>query len=61
MKTKAAVNFVLKRHNLTKYALAKQLGAAPPSVDQWLRRTRMSKAYALKFYSLFKVQITDAV
>lgn len=61
MKTKTAVNFVLKNQNITKYALAQQLGAAPPSIDQWLRRTRMSKAYALKFYHLFKIQITDAV
>lgn len=61
MKTKQAVSFVLKQHNLSKYALAKKMGAQPPSVDQWLRRTRMSKAYALKFYQLFKVQVTDAV
>lgn len=61
MKTKQAVSFVLKQHSLTKYALAKRLGAQPPSVDQWLRRTRMSKAYADKFYSEFKVMVTDAV
>ena len=61
MKTKVAVAFVLKRHKLSKYALAQQMGAAPPSIDQWLKKTRMSKAYAEKFYELYKVQIVDAV
>lgn len=61
MKTKQAVAHVLKHKNLTKYALAKVLGAQPPSVDQWLRRTRMSKAYAEVFLKEFKIIITDAV
>jgi DNA-binding transcriptional regulator YdaS (Cro superfamily) len=61
MKTKQAVNFVLKQTGLTKYALAWKLGCAPASVDQWTKRTRMSRAYAAKFYNLFKITITDAV
>lgn len=61
MKTKVAVAYVLKHHNMSMYALAMQMGAAPPSVSQWLKRTRMSKAYAKIFYELYKVQITDAV
>ena len=60
MRTKVAVAHVLKHKNLTKYALAQQLGAQPPSIDQWLKRTRMSKAYAIKFYELFKIPVTDA-
>lgn len=61
MKTKTAVNFVLKHRGLTKYALAQELGCAPVSIDQWLKRTRMSKAYAEVFYKKFKVTIDDAV
>lgn len=61
MKTKTAVAHVLKHNGLTKYALAMELGCAPVSVDQWLKRTRMSKAYANKFFKLYKVVITDAV
>jgi DNA-binding transcriptional regulator YdaS (Cro superfamily) len=61
MTTKEAVTHVLKSTGITKYKLAQKLGAHPPSVDQWLRRTRMSKAYADKFNELFNVQVTDAV
>lgn len=61
MRTKIAVAHVIKHHNLTKYAIAQIMGAQPPSVDQWLRRTRMSKAYAAIFLKEFKIQITDAV
>ena len=61
MRTKVAVAHVIKHKNLTKYAVAQILGAQPPSVDQWLRRTRMSKAYAAIFLKEFKIQITDAV
>lgn len=61
MKTKQAVKFVLKHKALSKYALAQQLGAAPPSVNQWLNKTRMSKYYASKFLALYKIEITDSV
>ncbi len=61
MRTKAAVSFVLKRHGLTKYALAQSLGCAPVSIDQWLKRTRMSKAYAEIFYKKYKVVVNDSV
>lgn len=61
MKTKQAVAHVLKHYSLSKYALAQQLGCAPVSIDQWLRRTRMSKGYAVTFYNHYKIKITDAV
>ncbi len=61
MRTKVAVAHVLKHNNITKYKLAISMGAQPPSVDRWLKRTRMSKAYAVKFLELYKIQITDAV
>jgi len=61
MKTKEAVAYILKEHQLTKYRLAQLLGAQPPSVDQWLRNTRMSKAYADIIKILFHIEITDAV
>lgn len=65
MKTKAAVNFVLKHRKdakgkpFTKYSLAMELGAAPVSVDQWLRRTKMGPEYRSIFYSKFGVTIND--
>lgn len=61
MKTKQAVAFILKHRGLTKYRMSQDIGCAPVSVDQWLKRTRMGKQYAAKFYSLYKVEITDAV
>ena len=61
MRTKTAVAHVLKHKGLTKYALAQELGCAPVSIDQWLKRTRMSRAYAEIFYKKFKVQVNDAV
>jgi len=61
MKTKQAVKFVLQHEGFTKYALAQKLGCAPVSIDQWLKRTRMSKAYAAKFYQTFKIMVTDSV
>lgn len=59
--TKEAVSFVLSFHELTKYRLAQMLGCAPPSIDQWLRTTKMSQAYADIFNTQFDVEITDAV
>ncbi len=61
MKTKQAVAFVLKHKGITKYRMSQDMGCAPPSIDQWLKRTRMSKAYAEIFYSLYKVVINDSV
>lgn len=61
MKTKVAVRFVLKQHGLTEYALAQRLGCTPTSVSQWLKRTRMSHAYANKLRQEFGVMVTDAV
>ena len=59
MKTHAAVQEVINKHKLTKYRLAMMIGATPPSVDQWLRGTRMSPAYKVKFNELFGVKIND--
>lgn len=65
MKTKTAVAYILKHrkdaegNTMTKYRLAKELGAAPVSVDQWLRRTKMSDQYKSIFFSKFKIQIND--
>lgn len=61
MKTKQAINFILKHEGLTKYALAQRLGCAPVSIDQWLKRTRMSKAYAKLVLKHFGIIVTDAV
>lgn len=59
MQTKEAVSFVLNAKGLTKYALAKSLGSAPVSVNQWLRGTRMSAAKAEKFKQLYIIEIED--
>jgi hypothetical protein len=61
MKTKEAVEHILKTHNITRYKLATELGAHPPTVYQWVKRTRMSEAYAEKFKERFGITITDAV
>ena len=61
MKTKEAVKHILDEHQLTKYRFAQLIGAQPPSVDQWLRNTRMSKAYADIIKTHFHIEITDAV
>tara|TARA_R110000796_G_scaffold62616_1_gene144370 strand:- start:2407 stop:2604 length:198 start_codon:yes stop_codon:yes gene_type:complete len=65
MKTKTAVNFVLKHRKdaegkaLTKYRLSSMMGSAPISVDQWLKRTKMGEQYKAIFLKLFGVQIND--
>lgn len=59
MQTKEAVEFVLNAKGLTKYALAKSLKAAPVSVNQWLRGTRMSAPKALLFKKLYLIEIED--
>ena len=60
MKTRQAIKFILKKNGLTKYALAQEIGCNPTSINQWERRTRMSKAYANIVYRKFKVVVTDA-
>ena len=63
MKTKTAVNFVLKHRKdsngkpFTKYSLAMEVGAAPVSVDQWLKRTTMGSQYRDIFLAKFGVTI----
>lgn len=59
MQTKEAVEFVLKAKGLTKYALAKSLNAAPVSVNQWLRGTRMSVSKAKLFKQLYLIDIEN--
>jgi hypothetical protein len=65
VKTKSAVSYVLKHRKdaegnaMTKYRLAMELGAAPVSVDQWLRRTKMGEQYRNVFYKKFGVLIHD--
>lgn len=58
MLTKDAVQTVLSQ-GFTKYALAKQLGCNPVSINQWLRGTRMSAVYADKVELLFNITVTD--
>ena len=62
MNTKQAVQFVLNTNpDLTKYALAKQLGmTSSTSVNQWLGNTRMSATVATKFEALFDIKISNA-
>lgn len=59
MQTKEAVEFVLNAKGLTKYALAKSLNAAPVSVNQWLRGTRMSASKAKLFKKLYFIEIEN--
>lgn len=65
MKTKTAVNFVLKHRKdaegkpYTKYKLAMEVGAAPVSIDQWLKRTKMGNQYKAIFLKLYGVVIDD--
>lgn len=59
MQTKEAVEFVLNAKGLTKYALAKSLGVAPVSVNQWLRGTRMSASKAMLFKELYFIEIEN--
>lgn len=60
MTTREALEAVLAR-GVTKYRIAKDLGASPVSVHQWLRTTRMSKPYAARMEKLYGITITDAV
>jgi hypothetical protein len=59
LSTSEAVYYVMKKHNLTKYAIAVQVGAAPTSAYQWARNTRMSEYFAAEFERVFNVYITD--
>lgn len=62
MDTKSAVEAVLFRLRITKYAMAKQLGiASSTSINQWLRNTRMSHKTAKRFEELYGIRITDSV
>lgn len=63
MRTKTAVNYVLNHkldsngNKFTKYSLAMEVGAAPISIDQWLKRTKMGPEYRALFLKKFGVTI----
>ena len=62
MKTTEAVTYVLSVTELTKYRMAKELGlVSATSINQWLRGTKMSEVFAVKFEELYGVKIDDAV
>lgn len=61
MTTAQAVNYVLVREGLSKYRLAKILGCAPVSVNQWLRGTKMSDFYKHSMFNTFGVKIDDSL
>lgn len=58
MKTAEFVRTILAS-GITKYRLAKSLGLAPVSVNQYLRGTRMSRATANKVLEVYNISITD--
>lgn len=60
MQTKEAIEFVLNTKTITKYALAKSLGVAPVSVNQWLRGTRMSASKAELFKKVYLIEIENS-
>lgn len=59
--TKEAIAFLTMFNMLTKYRIAKIVGANPSSVQQWTQNTKMSKAYAAEFLTHWNMTITDAV
>lgn len=59
MTTADAVIKVLRERNISKYRMAMDMGAAPPSVYQWSKGTKMSPYYANKFTELYGVEIQD--
>ena len=59
MITADAVNKVLQEKGLSKYRMAMDMGAAPPSVYQWAKGTKMSPYYASKFEELYGIGISD--
>lgn len=58
--TKEAVQHVLTKTGMSKYALAKSLGLAPVSISQYLRNTKMSEQTAHNFYLKYGIIIMDA-
>lgn len=62
MNTRDAVSEVLRRNpGLTKYRMAKDLDiASASSINTWLRGTRMSKAVAERFESLYGIKVDDS-
>ena len=60
MTTKEAIESMLVQ-DMTKYQLAKTMGCAPISINQWLRGTKMSDYYRHIFYKRFGIEIDDTV
>lgn len=62
MKTKEAIEHVLKESGITKYRMAQQIGCSPTSINQWLGGTiKMSLPYALLFEGTFGIEINDTI
>jgi len=60
MLTAEAVQEVLWRTGLSKYALAKSLGlVSSTSINQYLRGTRMSAEVADRFFNEYEIVIDD--
>lgn len=59
MNTKDAITYLLKEHNLSKYAFAKSIGVAPPYITNWLNHTCMSDYYAQKVEEMYGIRILD--
>jgi predicted transcriptional regulator len=58
--TADAVREVLRRENLSKYRLAKELRlATSSSINQYLRGTRMSESTAQRFFELYGIAVHD--
>ena len=51
----------LVSRGLSKYAIAKSLGAFPVSVDHWLNGVKMSEKYRVKIEVLWGLHVDDSV
>ena len=51
----------LVSRGLSKYAIAKSLGAFPVSVDHWLTGVKMSEKYRYKVEVLWGMHVDDTV
>ena len=51
----------LVARGLSKYAIAKSLGAFPVSIDHWLSGVKMSEKYKLKMKKRWGINVDDTV
>ena len=51
----------LVSRGLSKYAIAKSLGAFPVSVDHWLTGVKMSEKYRVKLEAQWGLHVDDSV